>query len=247
MKILIGTPAGGGQVTVQYLLSFLETMNHSSRENGAKMQAAREHNLPVTNKDFLEIGLYTLSNESLLARGRNHIAQVALTGGWDKLFFIDADAGWSWQQFKSIATSSDPITAGICPLKTYPISLNYLPFKADEQYFVDAQRSLEGTKKMAEGHKSPVVSVAFVGTAFLCIDISVLRKMAEHENHYQYPNPYTGFNETHWTFFNEGPISDTYFSEDWAFCHKARELGYEIKINTEVIINHTGSHTFRAG
>ncbi len=260
MRILIATPCGGGVATTQYMLSFIETsQNVTNHKNEIARQVVaqipkfdsqnphHQQSLVATlNQHSYDIGLYTLSGESLIQRGRNHCAQVALTQSWDKLFFIDADAGWTWPMFKQIVDSPHPITAGLCPLKVYPISLNYLPFAEDEKYFVNAQRSVESTKKMTVANGSPLVKVPFVGTAFMCIDRSVLMKLAETCDDYVYPNPVTGQPESHWDFFKVQAIAGTYLSEDWGFCHLARKAGFDIHINTEVIISHTGNHTFRA-
>ena len=261
MRLLIGSPCGGGQVTTQYLLSAMETMNQSLMH---KQEIAKQIIQQIPNFDnknpqhqqalaqnlalhTFDIGFYTLAGESLIQRGRNHIAQIALTQGWDKLMFIDADAGWTWPQLHKIITSPHPITAGVCPLKIYPISLNFLPFQQDEIYFKNAERSLEGMKKMAANAGSPLVKVPFVGTAFLCIDRSVLQALAETADHYKYPNPGTGESESHWDFFKVESIKDTFLSEDWGFCHRAREAGFDVYIDTDVIITHTGNHTFRVG
>lgn len=249
-------------VTTQYMLSYLEMTLSSIKVKqqiylNTKLQVREknpllsEESLDLTARQNAEIngpdiGIYTMANEALLPRGRNHCAQVAMMQKWDKLFFIDADAGWNWNHFAKIVQSKHPLIAGVCPLKTYPISLNFLPFAQDEKYFINAQRSVEGMKKMAEAHGSVEVSVPFVGTAFMCIDVSILKNLAETCLPYKYPNPHSGEQETHWDFFNCTPVNGIYMSEDWGFCHRARQAGYEVKINTEVIINHTGTHTFRA-
>lgn len=259
MKVLVGTPCGGGQVTSQYLLSFLDCstkvlmhkqellqqlVNSYPGFNDKDPQHVQNINQTL-NQHAFDIQLYTLSGESLIQRGRNHMAQVALTGGFDKLLFIDADAGWTWPQMRRILESPYPLVAGLCPLKMYPISLNFLPFQEDEVFFEGGIRSLEGTKKMVEHHKSSILKVPFVGTAFMCIRRDVLMKLAETCSHYLYPNPYTGQPQSHWDFFNVSSIKDTFLSEDWGFCHRAREAGFDVHIDTEVIITHTGNHVYR--
>lgn len=268
MRVLVATPCGGSMLHTQYFLSFMETFQTSltykqevykkliasipgfDEKNPAHV-AQLQHGL---NLHTFDIGIYALGGESLLARGRNHCAQVALTQGWDKIFFIDSDEGWTWADFHAIVTSPHPITAGVVPLKAYhqyphsfQTSLNYLPFLEDEKYFKDSLRTLESTIKMAEGHGSHRVKVAFTGTGYLCIDTSVFAKLAEMERGYLYPNPQTGQCESHWDFFGGGPVEDQYQSEDWSFCHKAREAGYDIVIDTNVRPSHTGPHTFKAG
>lgn len=226
MRVLIGTPAGRGDVSTQYLYSFISML-------GACV------------KNGIEPILYTLSQESLLPRGRNHIAQVAMKEKYNKCFFIDADSGWTPEQFLHIVASPFPIVAGTVPLKTFPTVLNYLPFKDDEKYFHNAIRSPESTRKMRAGYGKAEIPVAFVGTAFLCIDTGVFYKLSESEKTYQYPNPFTGQTETHWDFFGGGPMNGTYYSEDWAFCHKAREAGYDVRINADIMINHVGNYVFQ--
>ncbi len=236
MKIMIGTPTNDGRVTIPYMNSFLGTIEAVAKVN--------QQNFPQGGG--INVGLYTLTHESLVSRGRNHIAQAALTGGWDKLMFIDSDAGWTPEQFLAVVTAPHEIVAGTCPLKTYPISMNYLPFKDDEHYYKDAIRSVESLRAMRTGHGTPLIKVPFVGTAFMCIDTKVFTKLAEKAEPYQYPNPNTGQLETHWDFFKTHPVKKMYMSEDWGFCNLARESGFDIRIHADVIITHTGNHTFQA-
>lgn len=246
MRVMIATPANNGEVTVQYFTSFMDTYIHCLRHNMAYQQQCVQKGVPVDQNQIIEVSVYTLSSESLLPRGRNHCAQVALMNGWDKLFFIDADAGWSAQDFFNIVASPYPIVGGSCPLKTYPISLNFLPFKDDEKFFTAGIRSVESMENFREAHQKAELPVAFLGTAFLCINTKVLQHLSQFAKPYKYPSPQTGQNQTHWDFFNCAPVEKQYMSEDWGFCNLARAHGYEILLNTNVLITHTGNHTFRA-
>ena len=40
-------------------------------------------------------------------------------------------------------------------------------------------------------------------------------------------------------------MKGTYYSEDWAFCHKARDAGYDVRVNMDVYCNHVGNHVFQ--
>lgn len=226
MNVLIGTPCAGGQVSVQFLMSYVGML-------GECIQAGIK---PL---------LYTLSQESLLPRGRNHLAQRAMVQKCDKLFFIDADTGWSPQDFIQICKSPFPICAGLVPLKVYPTVYNYVPYKDDDKYFKHNLRTPDATHKMRTAYGMAEIPVAFTGTAFLCIDSQVLYKLSENTPTYQYPDPFTGEVATHWDFFGGGPMFDTYYSEDWAFCEKARKAGYDIRVNFDVKLNHVGFHLYR--
>lgn len=250
------------------MLSLLDTYNNCQKhkQEMAQQLVAQSPGFDAKNPQHVQglnatlqqhtfdVGIYTLSGESLLARGRNHMVATALRGGWDKVLFIDVDEGWSFESFRSIVSSPHPIIAGVVPLKTfvdYPrsfkTSLNYMPFAEDEKYYSRALRDLEGMERHVKGSGSHLLKVAFTGTGFLCIDKSVLMTMAETAPHYLYPEPSTGQVQSHWSFFDGGPINAAYYSEDWSFCSKARELGFDIVVDTTVRITHTGNHTFRAG
>lgn len=261
LRILVGTPAGNGVVSLQYMLSMMEIfqkvtqIKHQifirdnlriAKERGVinVQQLQQLDQLEAANMIDFEIGLYTLSNESLLGRGRNHIAAVAIRQGWDKLFFIDADARFTFDQFIRIATSPHDIVAGVCPLKVLPISLNYLPFQDDEFYHKENLRSLESMVAMANGHKSNYLKVAYVGTAFMCLTRKLLIQCAEDTNEYQYPNPATGHNHTHWDMFDTKPMHNKFMSEDWSMCERARRLGHDVYIDANVVISHVGNMVF---
>lgn len=247
-------------VTSAYMLSIIAALQGSISHKHAVAQQiiAKIPNFDQQNEQHagllrqalqqhaVDIGVYTLGGESLLQRGRNHIGQVCLSGGWDKLMFIDSDQEFSWQQLYKIISSPHPIIAGLTPLKTYPISLNYLPFAEDEIHFERAQRTVEGTKKLAAAKNSEIIKVPFVGTAFLCIHRRVFEILSEAADPYKYPNPANGESQTHWDFFKVESIQKTYVSEDWGFCHRARQAGFDVMVDTSVIIPHIGQHSFRA-
>lgn len=204
-------------------------------------------------RECIDLNFYAMMGETLLARGRNHAAQVALTQGFDKLLFIDCDEGYSFNDIKTLIFSGYPVAAGVVPLKTYPVpgtfktSLNYLPFLDDEMFFDGSLRTLEATQRMARAKKSKWIKVAFTGTGFMCLDVSVFAKLAETAEEYMYPNPMTGNPEVHWAFFDGGPMNGIYFSEDWCLCDKIRDLGIDIMVNIDVRADHMGPHKFVAG
>lgn len=207
------------------------------------------------HQNSIELSFYAIGGESLLARGRNHCAAVALKEGYDKIFFIDCDQGWTWNDFLKLATSPYPVAAGVVPLKAYvdsprsfETSLNFLPFLEDEIFFDDSLRTLKSTLRMARAKKSEWIKVAFIGTGFVCVDTSVFARLAETCEEYIYPDPRSGTPEVHWSFFDGGPLNNTYLSEDWSWASKCREqLGLDLMVNVNVRANHTGPHQFVAG
>lgn len=106
MKLLIATPAFGGQLTTQYFGSALQTAH-------GLMEAGVSH------------AFYLLDNESLIPRARNKCAQYALDMGYDKILFIDADMSWTYEDVRKLLNSKHLIIGGTYPIKMYPIKLNF--------------------------------------------------------------------------------------------------------------------------
>src|SRR5258707_15025509 len=98
MRLLIATPAFGGRLCWNYVVGFAHT--------GIQL-----------NRGGIEFGFFALANESLISRGRNRCASIALDGGFDKMIFIDADVGWKWSDLHALIRSDKLVIGGTYPVK----------------------------------------------------------------------------------------------------------------------------------
>lgn len=228
MKLLVATPAFGGMVTSQYLQSLVMTT--------AQL---------VSNG--IGFALYTLENESLIPRARNKCAMYALEQGYDRLFFIDADMIFNYEQFRKILDSDKDIIAGTYPVKELPISINYNPLR-ESDYFGKSNIE-ENFKNFAKdsADESGEVEVLHVPTGFMSIKCSVLGKLVEDGRVKPYYYREAGSIEPQraFEFFPCGEHNGEYESEDWAFCRIAREAGFKIYLNTQIVTGHTGNFHYR--
>lgn len=93
VRILIGTPAYQGELSVHYVDSLINTI---------KLGLARN----------IEVMHTFLSNDALIQRARNDLFQIAYESGVDFFFFIDADMYWKPEDvFKLIGADKDFIGA----------------------------------------------------------------------------------------------------------------------------------------
>ena len=255
MKIMIATPCAQNQVHRKYLNSLLvETFNHPER---------------LMNQEQYDLGLFHTAGYSGLGKDRGVIASHALRNNLDKIFFIDSDQSWTWQQFKAIADSPYPITAGVVGLKSYPIHLNFTPYEKDMDCFKGTQGiSTAGLIKLKKKYESGSeiktgceIGVQCMGTAFMCIDVKVLRELSKNGScpSFQYIDTERGNQVIEcFDFFQSGVITipdpknpsktiGSYFGEDWAFCAQASRAGFKSYINPNVLVDHHGCHTFTIG
>lgn len=229
MKVLVCTPAYGGLLTTEYFESFYRTLMWS-------MEAGHQ------------LGIYQPARESLITRARNTCASRALQSAekWDKLLFIDADIGFKPDDVKLLIESKKEIVGLSCPIKTYPIQLNFNVFEEQSKFFHGQQRSKEQMQAMSIAYGDVEVPVKHLGTAFLMIDCDVLKALSLHAKSYIVIDPVTGQSELVWDFFKTGVDNDVYLSEDWWFCKFAKEHGFTTFLNTQSIVTHTGPHCFKA-
>lgn len=232
-SVLIATPAYGGMLTYQYVCGLTKTFAH-----------------------FFTVGqrhsAYWLSNESLIPRGRNRCAYRALTGGFDKLLFIDADIGFEPADVERLLTSKKRLVGGLYPAKAYPIELMMNSLPEHEETFSFRARTREQLQDLGAkyGNERGEVEVRHLPTGFMLIDCSVFKQLEKHVP--QYPTILEGTKEEvlmH-DFFPSGvnPETKQYESEDWAFCSLVRKhLQCGVWASTKTVLTHTGTHTFNPG
>lgn len=226
MNVLIATPCYGGQMSSRYFLSALETADWLTE-----------------GKIGYEFCI--LDNESLITRARNKLAYYAMERDFDKLFFIDSDISWGVSDFARILQSSEFIIGGLYPLKQYPLKLNFNPSREHvEIYGKDV--SLKAFRELAKlGNEKGELAVRHVPTGFMMIDCAVLRAMTTKRPKYLGEHPLTGEKVEMHDLFPAEVRDGIYESEDWAFCSKAREMGFKTCINTNVVVTHIGSNHFK--
>lgn len=237
-SVMIATPCYGGMMSHHYAISLMKTTAELTRQG-------------------ITYGICAIPNESLISRGRNRCATLALNAKVDKLFFIDADMGWEVEEFLAIYNSDKPVVGGTALMKQLKQFLVYNPLSEHVEELEKAGKltvnvphgTLEelGIMRDAFANEKGEMPVKHIGTAFMCIDLKVLEKLKEHVPSYtQFDTVDPTVITQHWDFFSVGVKNGQYESEDWSFCTNVREkLGYQIHLNTGVICTHTGTHTYK--
>jgi hypothetical protein len=173
----------------------------------------------------------TMVNESLVTRARNNLMAKMLTNEKATHFmFIDSDIRFDANSIFHMMAADKDIIAGMYPKKAYPIAYNIN---------LNQQTKIQG----------PLFTVDTAATGFLMFKRKVYTDLIAAHPTTKYvddvglgkeyePNMYAIF---------DCYIDDKghYLSEDWAFCRRAKAIGYEIWADGRVLLNHTGTHEFR--
>ena len=229
MKLLIATPAYGGQVTTAYVNSLMESVYGLSQ-------------------DRIPFATYLLSNESLINRARNRCAAYALEQGFTHLMFIDSDIGWQYSQLKRLIQADKPVIGGSYPNKAYPIHVNINTLDEHKEIFGAGKKNISDFLKLAKlANKQGELAVKHIPTGFMLIQTKVFDWLKPYVERYDNYNSHSNKVEQQYEFFPTRVEDGILQSEDWAFCNLVRnKLKLDIFLNIHCITSHSGSHTFTA-
>ena len=185
----------------------------------------------LASKVGLSWSLDTMVNESLITRGRNNLMAKMMTNKAATHFmFIDADIRFEAESIFQMMAADKDIIAGMYPKKAYPIAYNIN---------LNQETKIQG----------PLFTVDTAATGFLMFKRNVYEKLIEAHPNTKYVDDVglgKQFEPTMYAIF-DCYIDEKghYLSEDWAFCRRAKALGYDIWADGRVLLNHTGTHEFQ--
>jgi glycosyltransferase involved in cell wall biosynthesis len=203
-RVLIGTPSYDGRIDVWFANSLIQTVKIAEK------------------KGIFVHAIYT-SYDSLIQRARNSLVRLALTGGYDDLFFIDSDCEWDPQWFFKLLDRPEPIIGGALVKKSekegYTVKL------------VDKQLKWNQDKTLIE--------VDGVGTGFMKISRFALEKL------WEISDKYMSEGEEHRMICDIKVENGDLISEDYILGNKWKSLGYKIWLDPTITLNHIGTKKFK--
>lgn len=170
--------------------------------------------------------LHTLSvlyEESLIQRARERLAREFLSSQAEYLFFMDDDIVlFDKDTIDLLIKANKDIIGGVYIMKKPPHVPVFYPF----------------TKEYPDlGGNEPIV-VRYASTGCLLISRRCVEKLyKEHEY------PFECFNATIKQPWSERE-EKIYLSEDWAFCHRANALNFNVWIHPKPVLGHLGKYAF---
>jgi len=228
-KILIATPAFGGQVTIAFASSVLKLTN--------------AHRQDVT----FEVQM--LGNESLITRARNNFTSVFLDDeSFTHMLFVDADVGFEPEEVYRLLDSGHEVCSGAYPMKfiDYPV-LHEKAKTVDPMWLEQACHRYPvffeggGEVEVINGFAKAM----FLPTGFMLIARSAVTKLKSAFPEKKYHSSTT---ENAYTFFDCGIHEDTreYLSEDFHFCKLYKQTGNDATLWLDIRsrLSHSGYHTF---
>jgi hypothetical protein len=233
MNIMIGTPMYGGVCYGNFMTSIFGL-----------------HEILVQNGHAMSLKF--LYNESLIQRARNLIANSFLQDpDSDILLFIDADIEFDPVEVYEMLKLDKDIIGAVVPLK----AINYEGVKlanffrhntVDLPYFggyFNINYDIDEVENDILAHRP--FKVDRIGAAVLSIKKEVLKNMSTTCETFKPNSPLYHSTTRLFDFFPVKIENDQLMSEDYSFCNKAREIGYDVYATSYPIIGHSGTHQFK--
>lgn len=218
--VMVGTPMFGGQCHDAFF--------------GGMLSLAKE-----LSGRGIGMSYATIRNESLVQRARNNIVARFLASACSHLVFIDADIGFTGESVLRLIAHNRPIMAGLYRKKTI----------GSVEWAVNFHASTNNTAE--RDPLTGAIRVRHAATGFMCIQRAVLETMYEHSAHLHYvlhdgegdPGAWRDCLFACFDCFID-PKSRTYFSEDYGFCSRAEQNGFQIWVDPGIVLEHHGTAGF---
>jgi hypothetical protein len=188
---------------------------------------------------------------SAIDQGRNQMASDALSDGFDETMWIDTDIGFDADAVERLRSHNLPIVAGLYP---QPAARSL------------ACELLPGTEKVIFGEDGGLVEIRYVAAGFLHVRREAYETI---RSQLKLPLCNARFGRGIWPFFQscwfeeEGSgrysgwstsgvqgsgsgnnVRHRYLTEDFAFCHRAREVGLKIMVDTTIRLWRVGTYGY---
>ena len=167
---------------------------------------------------------------SAIDSARNQMATDALADGFDELVWIDSDVVFRPDDVDALRANGRPLACALYPKKgPREFACNFLP----------------GTAAVTFGKAGGLVPIQYCGFGFVYTRRDVYDRV---QNRFQLPvlnrrfgKPLVPYFAPFWV--GEGDDAH-YLAEDYAFCERARQAGFELVADTRIRLWHVGSYRY---
>ena len=233
--VFLATPCYGGVVTQGYMQSVIGVMQRA----------------PM---DGYDVTLALLGQDALITRSRNTLLAHFLERDIaTHILFIDSDISFDPALVARLLASNREVVAACYPLKTL-----YWDTHAEQRMRKGEPAETAGMRyvgELCEGllarRDGDLATATYVGTGFMLITRNAVSLMiaAYPETRYNTIHAYGQIGSrghTPYALFDcmIDPVTQTYLSEDFTFCHRWRALGGQIWLDTRSRVTHVGPTDF---
>ena len=181
-----------------------------------------------------EVKFVVRASDSIIARARNVIATTFLESDCSDLIMIDDDVAWQQGAIARMIAHPVDLVAGAYPARGEnagpPFIMRPIQTEKNEIFF---------------DKKTGLIEVEGVPAGFLRISKRAMTDLADARKDRWYEDQTAPGMKIRDLFdFAFEPDTHCYFSEDYTFCRRYREIGGQVWVDPELMLHHTGSKCY---
>lgn len=174
------------------------------------------------------------SSSAAIDRSRSDAATAALADGAEAILWIDSDIAFEVESAERLIAHQLPIVSGLYPKKGV------------RDFAVHLEPT---TREVRVGETGGLYDVRYIGLGFLYTDRLVYEDI---QRLFGLPVCNTRFGARTVPYFLPMVIADElgaagsywYLGEDYAFCHRARQAGHKVVMDTTLRLGHVGKYHY---
>jgi hypothetical protein len=245
-KLYILTPCYGGLCHVNYINKVMDTKD-------------------LLRSLGIDVVIQFIRNESLITRGRNNLIAKSMSDpNMTHVLFIDSDITWDPSSVLKLIIGDKELSGGIYPIKKY----HWDRLTKENMESIMERKNLSYNKHLTETQllyhnllhynfnylnnnnriENNMMEIYTLATGFMMLKRECIDKMIAAYPQYKYTDD-CGFlqgdeNKYAYALFDCAIVNDHYFSEDWMFCHRWKEIGGKIFVDITIDLVHTGQEDY---
>lgn len=187
---------------------------------------ALSETVSLLNAYSIKVQFCITTSGSLLVAERNRLIKRFLESDCTHLLCIDSDLGWPAQAVKALLDHDMDFVAGLYPARGEDVFLFRPVFNED--------------KSIVKNDKN-LLKMNYIPAGFMLIKRQVLEKMCEvYPQLYFKPKSKENEHEAAFCFFNTELMDGEFWGEDYVFCRRVREAGFDIWVDPLIEFDHAG-------
>lgn len=182
----------------------------------------------LLNSQGIEVKIQLHSSGSLLVAERNRLNKAFLASDCTHMLCIDSDLGWPAAAVLGMLNHDVDFVAGLYPARGAVKQFLFRPTYKEDNVLLVNQKGL--------------IQMQYIPAGFMLIKRHVIERMHVHFSHlYFEPKDQSLKSENGFCLFNTEVKDGEFWGEDYVFCGRAREAGFEIWVDPMIQFNHAGN------
>lgn len=165
---------------------------------------------------------------SLLVADRNRLVQMFWDSGCDYMLCVDSDLGWDPNAVMRLIEADKDVSGGVYPTRDKS-GFNFRP-------------AVEPSGKIVMCKDTLLLQMEYIPSGFLLIKRNVIATLRDkYPELYYCPKDINSDQTSGYCFFNTEVYEGEFWGEDYVFCRRLKEAGFDIYVDPLIEFDHAGT------